>query len=60
MIRHDPVLAGFRTMPAPAKEGFLPAVQAVRGVHQDAGLSTLYFRQGAMYKMDRDRTFANG
>jgi hypothetical protein len=22
--------------------------------------TTLYFRQGAMYKMDRDRTFANG
>jgi hypothetical protein len=22
--------------------------------------STLYFRQGAMYKMDRDRTFADG
>jgi NADPH:quinone reductase-like Zn-dependent oxidoreductase len=25
-----------------------------------AGLSTLYFREGAMYKMDRDRTFAHG
>jgi hypothetical protein len=47
-------------MPAPAREGFLPAVHAVCGVHHDAGLSTLYLREGAMHKMDRDRTLANG
>jgi hypothetical protein len=53
--------ACFRRQAFPAAtEGFLPAVLAVCGVHQVAGLSILYLRQGPMYQMNRDRTFADG
>jgi hypothetical protein len=37
-----------------------PSIGSAATVNLNSCSSTLYFRQGAMYKMDRDRAFANG